>query len=129
MPATQRLCALRRVMSLPVEQDLAAIGGQIAGDQIEQRRLARAVRPDDAHRLAGSHAKIDAVGRLERAERLAEAPGLEQHRVAEVRAVGHPPLPACGERVGVRGSDKLDAHPGVPSMNASNVSSTPSIFS
>ena len=43
----------RRVGHLAAdESDAAGIDGNIAGDQIEQRRLARAVRPDNAKRLA-----------------------------------------------------------------------------
>ena len=38
---------------LAVEQDLSGIGGQHAGDLVDQRRLAGAVRADDGVQLAG----------------------------------------------------------------------------
>ena len=63
-----------------VEQHLSAIGRDVAGDQVEQGRLAGAVGSDDAHRVAARNRQIYAVGRLERAERLGEATDLEQHR-------------------------------------------------
>ena len=44
-----------------------------ADQQAEQSRLARAVRPDDAHRLAGAHRKVDAVEHQERAEAFGQA--------------------------------------------------------
>ena len=52
MPARQRWCGLARVMSRPSRRDRAGIGRKPAGDQVEQRGLAGAVRPDDAERLA-----------------------------------------------------------------------------
>ena len=47
MPMPQILCGATPVMSRPSRHDLAAVGLQVAGDQIEERRLARAVRADD----------------------------------------------------------------------------------
>ena len=52
MPARQRWCGGSRGDVAAVEADLAGIGREAAGDQVEQRRLAGAVRPDDAERLA-----------------------------------------------------------------------------
>ncbi|MCY1305955.1 hypothetical protein D9M70_557870 [compost metagenome] len=52
------------------EADRAAVGGDVAGNQIEQRRLAGAVRPDDAQRLTLADRKADLVGDGQRAEAL-----------------------------------------------------------
>ena len=41
MPARQRWCALVRVTSTPSSTDLAGIGREIAGDQIEQASTCR----------------------------------------------------------------------------------------
>ncbi len=75
MPAMQRSCARRARDVDAVEADRAGVGVEIAGDQVEQRRLAGAVRADDAERLAARDRQIDAVGGLERAEGLGEAAG------------------------------------------------------
>ena len=45
----------------PVEGDPAGVDVVEAGDQAGQRRLARAGRPDDRHRLAGGDGEIEAV--------------------------------------------------------------------
>ncbi len=45
-------CGAGRVMSLPSRRICAGIGRELAGDQVEQRGLAGAVRADDAERLA-----------------------------------------------------------------------------
>jgi hypothetical protein len=50
---------------LPAEADRAAARADQAGDHTEQGGLARAVRPDHAHRLARLHAQADAEERLE----------------------------------------------------------------
>src|SRR5262245_28549827 len=46
----------------PVEADAARVGPYIAADQIEERRLAGAVGPDDPERLARCEREADAVG-------------------------------------------------------------------
>ena len=51
MPAMQRRAAARGDVGA-VEADCAGIGRDAAGDQVEQRGLAGAVRPDDSERLA-----------------------------------------------------------------------------
>ena len=62
-----------RVTSRAVEDDAARIGHHRAGDQVEQRRLAGAVRPDDAERLARVERQADVVGDLQGAVALADA--------------------------------------------------------
>ena len=56
------------------EADAAAVGALRAGEDVQQRRLARAVGADDADRLAGPHGEVDAVEHDERAEALARRP-------------------------------------------------------
>ena len=66
-------------MSSPSRRIGAGIGRERAGDQVEQRGLAGAVRTDDAERLAGLDGEIDAVGDHQRAEGLADALELQDH--------------------------------------------------
>ena len=64
----------RQARDVPAaEADAAAVEREIAGDQVEQRRLAGAVRPDDAERLALVDVERDRVGDLEGAEALRQA--------------------------------------------------------
>src|SRR5262249_31406435 len=63
---------------LPVEQDLPRAGPQRAGDQAEQRGLARAVGADHAEDLAGAEREIDAIERGEASEASGQAAGREQ---------------------------------------------------
>ena len=48
------------------------------GDEVEKRRLARAVRPDDAEDLSFPDAKVEPVDRVHAAEALLELTGLKQ---------------------------------------------------
>ena len=67
--------ALRRARihdRLALEQDLAGIGGENAGDEIEERRLAGAVRPDQRVDVAGRHLELEIVERVEAAEALGQ---------------------------------------------------------
>jgi hypothetical protein len=56
------------VMSLPSKADFTAIWRVQAGDEIEQRRLAGAVRPDNAERFALRDVEMREVDRFQRAE-------------------------------------------------------------
>ena len=56
MPARAAPVRLETRDVLALEQDQTGIGGEIAGDQVEQGRLAGPVGPDDADRIAGSDA-------------------------------------------------------------------------
>ncbi len=64
--------AARRVTSTPSKLDAPGIDRNIAGDQVEQRRLSRAVRADDAKRLARLKAKAHTLRDRERAEGFAD---------------------------------------------------------
>ena len=56
-----------------IEGRASAVGAQLAGYQIEQRRLAGAVRPDDGIELAACEIDRDVVDRNEAAEALGHA--------------------------------------------------------
>ena len=56
-----------------VEADLAMAGAEIAGDDLDQRRLAGAVVAHQADHLAREDLHIDAMQRADRAELLADA--------------------------------------------------------
>ena len=66
---------------LAVEHDAGAGLGLVdAGNQVEERALARAVRPDDAAHLALLHGQIDLRDGGEAAEPLGQVLDLKQHR-------------------------------------------------
>ena len=56
----------------PAKMTVPSSGGSVAGDQVEQRRLAGAVRPDDAERLALGQLEGHRVGDLQSAEALGD---------------------------------------------------------
>ena len=80
MPARARACGERGGDVAAVEADRAGIGLQRTGDQVEERGLSGAVRPDDAERVAGFDGKIDTVRDDDRAEGFGQALKLEDHR-------------------------------------------------
>src|SRR5262245_54631511 len=55
------------------ERDRPAVGPQLAGDQIEERGLARAVRADDQAPLSRRHREVHRGGDDQTAERLGQA--------------------------------------------------------
>src|SRR5262245_64110088 len=64
---------------LAAEQaDGARVGPQFAGDQVEERGLAGAVRADDQPPLAGLDAHVHVAGDAQPAERLPQAAELER---------------------------------------------------
>ena len=68
--------ALRRarvVDRLAVERDLAGVGGQHAGDEIEERGFAGAVRADQRVDVAARHIHVEFVQRVEAAETFGQA--------------------------------------------------------
>ncbi len=69
------------------EQDLAAGRGMQAGDGVEKRGLAGAVRPDQAEDLALGQGQVDVAKGLQTAKALRQPAGLEQGHGA-ARAVG-----------------------------------------
>src|SRR3569832_2112562 len=72
--AEMRAAAARHAGDIAAEQvDRAGIGREIAGDEVELRRLAGAVGTDDEPPRAGLDIEIDVAGDVEAAERLAQA--------------------------------------------------------
>ena len=68
-----------------VENDLAGIRREHAVDQIEQRRFAGAVRPDQAEDFARLDDEAQIVYGLQAAEALADAVEIEQRRHSSTR--------------------------------------------
>ena len=111
MPARQTASGVRAGDGRAGEAHLAGHGGEAAGDDVEERGLARAVGADQAHHLALGHREGDAVERGEAAEVAREARDLQQGRAAAAhgapRAVwlgpaargdGRWPAPSCSAR-------------------------------
>src|SRR4030095_5964311 len=59
------------------KEDLPGVVRKIAGDQVEERGLAGAVRADDGAQVALGHREVHAVDGLDPAEVLPQADGLE----------------------------------------------------
>jgi hypothetical protein len=95
--AHRRQAVRRRLRHvLPGQRD-AAVGRAVeAGDDVEQRRLARAVRPDDRQDLARAGGEADAVERAQPAEGDADALRGQQHLAAR----GHAFLRSSAARPG-----------------------------
>jgi hypothetical protein len=68
----------RAQQALAVERDLALVGAVEPRDQVEQRRLAGAVGPDQADDLSFGHVQRDVVDRHDAAERLRHVLDREQ---------------------------------------------------
>src|SRR5262249_18347013 len=64
------------------EQDLAAVGPQEAAHQVDERRLARAVRADQRQHFSGVDLEVDVVDRAIFAKRFGDGAGLEQAHVS-----------------------------------------------
>ncbi len=80
-PAALRRGQRRHVVAL--EGDGAGARRIGAGEHAEQRRLAGAVRADDADRLIGAHGEVDIVQHHKRAEMLVDAGGAEDRIVGQ----------------------------------------------
>ena len=79
----------------PSSADLAlvGIGGDLAGQDVDQRRLARAVLADERMDLAGDDVEVHAVERADAGEGHRDAAGLEE------RGHGAPLTPALSRRM------------------------------
>src|SRR5262249_10442768 len=89
---------------VPTEQDAAAVRLEHAGHQVDQRRLAGAVRPNQRIALAGRKIERDVLGDDERAEALVQATRGERRGAhALLRANGlsraRPPRMPLGKRI------------------------------
>ena len=107
-----------RAIGLAVEGDFAVVGAIDAGEQVDQRRLARAVLAEQHMALAARHLQRDPAQRDHAGEALAHAGQGQDREVVHPRFRGyarsgaggrprlspgpHPcPLPACQSRDGV----------------------------
>src|SRR5262249_43821279 len=72
------LVRLQAVQGRAVEAHRSALVVQRAADAVDQRALARSVRPDEAHALAELDVQADVLQRQEAAEALAEIVDLEE---------------------------------------------------
>ena len=100
--APRHLMQLEPAERRAVMQDAAGIGAQQVGDQVEDRALARAVRPDQADHGAGLDLEAAAVDREKTAEPLGQAAhgqsGAGGHRLNPRRSTSSPrprAAPAC----------------------------------
>src|SRR5712692_8982431 len=80
--------AAGHLRDVPIEEgDGAAVRAELAGDEVEQRRLARAIRADDEPALPRLNAQAHVGGDAEAAEPLLEpANGQRAHRPRTRRA-------------------------------------------
>ena len=79
MPSRERAMRGQRGDVGPGEHDAARVRRDVAGDQVEHRRFAGAVRPDDAERLTLLDREGEVIGRLERAVGFRDSVELEQN--------------------------------------------------
>jgi hypothetical protein len=70
------------------KDDGSVVGGSVAGDKVEQCRLARAVRPDDAKRFAFGQLEGHPVGDLQSAKTLGDVFELQNRHVCHHGAPG-----------------------------------------
>jgi hypothetical protein len=83
---------------LAAEVDLAGVVRDVAGDEVEERRLPRPVGPDDGSQVSRGHDEIHAVDGLDATEVLAQPDGAEGYfsaagRVRHVLASTSPTNP------------------------------------
>ena len=71
---------LLKMLDLVAQADLALRRQEIAGDNLDQRRLAGAVVAHEAQDLAGLDRQVDASQRLDRAKVLSDAPQFQQRQ-------------------------------------------------
>ena len=86
-PASQSSCGLRPDMSRPSSRTSPGARPQEAVEQVEQRGLARAVRPDDAEDLVPAQLEADILHGLQPAEGTREVADLEHDVAGRGRAV------------------------------------------
>ena len=77
MPSAVRRWLAQPVTSSPKSRTCPAVARQDAGDDVEQRRLARAVRADDRLAVAREDLQVDVLDRVQAAEALRQALQLE----------------------------------------------------
>src|SRR3989442_14690144 len=68
------------------EEHATVVGGEVAGDAVEERGLAGAVRADEAHQLAGLDGEIDLVDGGDAEEALDQPANLQERHQRVARA-------------------------------------------
>ena len=76
-PAPAQLVRRQPAHLLAQEVHLARVVGEVAAQEVEERRLPRAVRPDDGPPIARRHRQVDAVDGLDAAEVLPQRDDVE----------------------------------------------------
>ena len=76
-PRVERVARGREVDGLPKEPDLALVGPVEPGEDVGQRRFARAVLAQQGVHLAGGRLEVDVVVRNDCGEALGDAPHLD----------------------------------------------------
>ena len=100
--------------------DLAAVGRDRAGDQVEHRGLARAVRADQAEDLAAAHSKPRPSTATQAAERLAHAQAAAPARRRSLRAAARgQPSRACAASADMPPAGGAGAAPALASSRPS----------
>src|SRR5262249_1724502 len=77
---------------LPERPHRTGVGGEVAGDKVDQRGLARPVRPDDQPPLARHDAERDVLRRGQAAEALAQMRDFERGRRHCASSEAAPPV-------------------------------------
>ena len=81
-----------------VEDDPACLGSEDAEEAVEERRLARAVRADEADRLTRRHLEGDVVERGDAREALGHPAGVEQTGAVASAVIARPARDAAARR-------------------------------
>ena len=87
-PARPRRYGGQRVMSVPPSVIVPARRQVEAGEQVDERRLAGAVGPDQAHDLSGRELEVDVRERLDALERARDAEGPKRVGPSGLRVCG-----------------------------------------
>src|SRR6516162_3668058 len=119
-PQPRALVCWQSVDCAAVEDDIAAIVVQRAAQAIDERALARAVRPDQPEPLTGIDGEVDAFERDKPAKSLAEPADLEQWRhqrsLARRRARTSPTMP-----LGAMITKAIRSRPTISRFNADEI--------
>ena len=90
------MCGVNRPIRFTPEPEFAGVGGIGAGDDVDQRRLARAVLAEQDVDLAGPKVEVDAVERDHAGEELRYPGQFQQQAVAARRSSGARRIPDAG---------------------------------
>ena len=93
-PGVDRLPGGSEADRLAVHEQTPFVGGDVAGENLHQRALARAVLTDHRDDLARRHVEVDPVERQHAGIPLDDVAGLEDHGCSGF-AEGGPTITAC----------------------------------